>query len=232
MNATLGGGEIALRLALALLAGALVGLDRGEHAEPAGLRTMILVCLAACVAMVLANLVFADTTDTRNAVLRLDPMRLPLGVLSGIGFIGGGAILRRGELVLGVTTAATLWLVTMIGLCFGGGWYALGCAATALALATLWPLRALEKRLRLHRRGMLLLESVADGPDADRVLALLSARGFSLRSRQVAVEPQGERRSLQCSGRYRGAYPGWSEAVIAELTNLPGVLKVEWHDMD
>ena len=232
MSATLGWEGIALRLALAFAAGVLVGLDRGEHAQPAGLRTTILVSIAAAAAMVLADLVFIATPDTRNAVLRLDPMRLPLGVLSGIGFIGGGAILRRGELVLGVTTAATLWLVTVIGLCFGAGWFGLGVAVTAIALATLWPLRAVERRLQLGHRGSLLIETTADGPDPDTVLALLRERGFRLRSRQLTTEPHAQRLSMRCSGRYRGDYPGWSSRLLAELTELRGVLKAEWRDLD
>lgn len=232
MSATLDWGDIALRLASTLAAGILVGLDRGEHAQPAGLRTTVLVGIAAAAAMLLADLVFIYTPDTRNAVLRLDPMRLPLGVLSGIGFIGGGAILRRGELVLGVTTAATLWLVTVIGLCFGAGWFGLGIVSTAIAIATLWPLRAIERWLHLGHRGSLLIETMADGPDPDAVLALLRDRGFLLRARQLVIEPQAQRRSMQCSGRYRADYPGWSSRLLAELTDLRGVLKAEWHDLD
>ena len=113
--------EIALRLGLAVLAGAAVGLDRGEHGRPAGLRTNLLVCLAAAVAMLLANLLLPTSGKTSSSFAVLDLMRLPLGILTGMGFIGAGAILRRDGLVLGVTTAATLWLVTVIGLCFGAG---------------------------------------------------------------------------------------------------------------
>jgi putative Mg2+ transporter-C (MgtC) family protein len=99
------------------LAGFLVGLDRGEHGHPAGLRTTILVSVAATAAMIQANWLVVHTTDAHVSIVRADMIRLPLGILSGIGFIGAGAILRRGELVRGLTTAATLWLVTVTGLC-------------------------------------------------------------------------------------------------------------------
>jgi putative Mg2+ transporter-C (MgtC) family protein len=80
-----------------------------------------LVCLAAAIAMIQTNLLLAVKGRTADSFVMLDLMRLPLGILTGMGFIGGGAILRRESLVLGVTTAATLWFVTVIGLCFGVG---------------------------------------------------------------------------------------------------------------
>src|SRR6202789_4378957 len=134
MPLTLTWHDIALRLALSLAAGGLIGLDRGEHGRPAGLRTTLLVCLAAAVAMIQTNLLLFTIGKTADSFVTLDLMRLPLGILTGIGFIGGGAILRRDSLVLGVTTAATLWFVTVIGLCFGGGQIALGISASALGI--------------------------------------------------------------------------------------------------
>src|SRR5271170_6715244 len=125
--------DIALRLGLAVVAGTLVGLNRGEHGRPAGLRTTLLVCLAACIAMIQANILTGTAGRRPDSFVMMDTMRLPLGILSGIGFIGAGAILRKGNMVLGVTTAATLWFVTVMGLCFGGGQLALGLIALALA---------------------------------------------------------------------------------------------------
>src|ERR1700728_2417613 len=129
--------DIALRLALSVAAGGLIGLDRGEHGRPAGLRTTLLVCLAAALAMIQANLLLGTTGKASDSFVVLDLMRLPLGILTGMGFIGGGAILRRDGLVLGVTTAATLWFVTVIGLCFGGGQIFLGLAGLALGMVVL-----------------------------------------------------------------------------------------------
>ena len=118
--------DIALRLALTVVAGAVIGLNRGEHGLPAGLRTTLLVCLAACLSMIQANILMASGGKPGDSFVTIDLMRLPLGILSGMGFIGGGVILKRGNLVLGVTTAATLWFVTVLGLCFGGGQLAAG----------------------------------------------------------------------------------------------------------
>jgi putative Mg2+ transporter-C (MgtC) family protein len=101
MTPTLSWADVLFRLALGFTAGFLVGLDRGEHAHPAGPCTTILVSLAATVAMIEANWLLVHTVDTKISIVRLDMRRLPLGILSGIGFIGAGAILRRGELVRG-----------------------------------------------------------------------------------------------------------------------------------
>ncbi len=139
MPVTLTWQEIAIRLALSVIAGGLIGFDRGEHGHAAGLRTTLLVCLASAVAMIQANLLLATAGKTADSFVTFDVMRLPLGILTGMGFIGGGAILRRDGFVLGVTTAATLWFVTVVGLCFGGGQIKLGLAALgARADCALW----------------------------------------------------------------------------------------------
>ena len=145
--------EIALRLALTMLAAGVIGINRGVGGHEAGLRTTILVGLAASVAMIQANLLLPLAGKTSQSFAVMDLMRLPLGILTGVGFIGGGAILRRGDLVSGVTTAATLWLVTVIGLCLGGGQIALGVAATVLGFFTLWAMKTLEARTPRKRRA-------------------------------------------------------------------------------
>jgi len=98
--------------------------------------------------MIQANLLLATIGKTANWFVTLDLMRLPLGILTGMGFIGGGAILRRDSLVLGVTTAATLWFVTVIGLCFGGGQISLGIAAFVLGMLVLSGLRWFDYRVK------------------------------------------------------------------------------------
>src|SRR5689334_8411964 len=148
MPTTLDWVEIARRLAFTVAAGAVIGINRGERGRPAGLRTILLVAVAASVAMIEANLLLAARIRTGEALAQFDVMRLPLGVLSGIGFIGAGAILRRSHLLIGVTTAATLWFVTIMGLCFGAGQAGLGLPAFAIAAIVLWCLPWFERRMR------------------------------------------------------------------------------------
>src|SRR5215475_4281882 len=132
MPAHIGWHEIALRLVLTVIAGLLIGYNRTEHGKAAGLRTTLLVCLAASFAMIQVNLLLPTAGRAPDSFVTNDLMRLPLGILTGVGFIGAGAILRRRDVVTGVTTAATIWYVTVIGLCFGGGQILLGWLATAI----------------------------------------------------------------------------------------------------
>jgi putative Mg2+ transporter-C (MgtC) family protein len=155
MPLTLTWSDIALRLACTLIAGVLVGADRDERGKAAGIRTNVLVCLAASLSMILANGLLGTSGKSSSSFAQLDMMRLPLGILSGMGFIGAGAILRKGEMVIGLTTAATLWTVTMLGLCFGAGKTLLGMVGLVLTLFTLWGLKVVERHLSQEHRGTL-----------------------------------------------------------------------------
>lgn len=153
--------DIAVRLLLTLVAAALVGLDREAGGHNAGLRTTILVGLAAAVAMIQANLLLTVDGKTAETFSVMDVMRLPLGILTGVGFIGGGAILRRGNLVEGVTTAGTLWIMTVIGLCFGAGELALGSIATALTLITLVVLKRIDALVPRQHEAHVVLGAIS-----------------------------------------------------------------------
>jgi putative Mg2+ transporter-C (MgtC) family protein len=182
--------DIGLRLLLTVLAGALVGLNRGVRGHAAGLRTTMLVALAASVAMIQANLLLPVSGKNPGSFGVMDLMRMPLGILTGVGFIGAGTILRRGDMITGVTTAATLWIVTVIGLCFGGGQLALGCCATGLTVLTLWALVALDVRIPRDHRGLLCLKvdlGSFSPPRLARMIAPLGCKA-SLRKQSVCEE--------------------------------------------
>ena len=134
--------DIASRILLTMLACGALGFDRGEHGHPAGVRTVMLVGLAATRAMIAANLLLSTSGKTESSFGAMDVMRLPLGILTGIGFIGAGAILKRGTTVEGLTTAATLWVATVLGIVFGTGFLALGTAGTLAGLFILTMMRS------------------------------------------------------------------------------------------
>jgi len=133
----------------------------------------MLVGLAASVAMIQTNILLPIDGKTPSSFAVMDLMRLPLGILTGVGFIGGGAILRYGANIRGVTTAATLWVVTVIGLCMGGGQLILGCAATVLVMTTLWLLKAVDLRLSRVHRARVTVETVLGGTTAGDVPPVL-----------------------------------------------------------
>ncbi len=177
--------DIAIRLAVALAAGALLGLNRGESGKAAGLRTTMLVCLAACLAMLQMNVLLPQAGKPEGAFAVLDLMRLPLGILSGVGFIGAGAILRKDGLITGLTTAATLWFVTVIGLCAGGGQIALALLGILLGMVVLGLLGKIEHRLPRNLRASLTLRydpaSDARGrwlDELERLQCRVSSRGL------------------------------------------------------
>jgi putative Mg2+ transporter-C (MgtC) family protein len=178
--------DIAVRLALTMLAAGVIGFDREARGHAAGFRTTILVGLAASVGMIQANLLLPLTGKTPQSFAVMDLMRLPLGILTGVGFIGGGAILRRGDLLTGVTTAATLWLVTVIGLCFGGGQLILGIAATILAVLTLWTLKRFDGTISRRHRARLVIAGPDDWRPVESVLGTL--------------------KQLNCSGRFQAQH--------------------------
>jgi len=219
--------EIALRLACTVLAGGLIGLDRGGHGRAAGLRTMLLVCVAASVSMIQANLLL-QSSGVPGQFLRMDVMRLPLGILSGMGFIGAGAILHRRNLVEGVTTAATLWFVTVMGLCFGGGQIALGFAVLGIGLAILWILKRLERQYPCEHRARLVLASSPGSPSEAELRGLLEAAGHRVARWEVAYEKDASQR-ICCEIRWNAlpeeiAPPPYVRALAAR----PDVAAASW----
>ncbi|MCX5702109.1 MAG: MgtC/SapB family protein [Candidatus Omnitrophica bacterium] len=132
--------QIMIRLSTSVILSGLIGLERQIHRRTAGLRTHILVSLGSCLIMLTSLYVF----DIYKNVAALDPSRIAAGVITGIGFLGAGAIIREREEVKGLTTAASLWVVAGIGLATGCGFFSAAIFTTILALFILFFLRYLE----------------------------------------------------------------------------------------
>jgi putative Mg2+ transporter-C (MgtC) family protein len=224
----LGWDDIAPRLALTVVAGIVLGFDRSERGKAAGMRTTLLVCLAASVAMIQVNLLLPLAGHAEDSFLRLDLMRLPLGILTGVGFIGGGAILRRDDIVVGVTTDATLWLATVVGLCFGGGQLGLGAVATALGAFALWGLKPVEGLLRQERNATLALELETGGPSEEEIRRRIDEAGLTIASASLSLAA-GACRTLRFTLRYPTAAGDTRVPhVVAALARETGVAKVDW----
>ncbi len=229
MPVTLTWQEIAIRLALSVIAGGLIGFDRGEHGHAAGIRTTLLVCLASAVAMIQANLLLATAGKTADSFVTFDVMRLPLGILTGMGFIGGGAILRRDGFVLGVTTAATLWFVTVVGLCFGGGQIKLGLAALGLGLIVLSGLRWFDFRMKQEQHGILHLVTASEEPRQETIRAIVQKAGYKISVASAAYFNQTKQRELDFRLLWRGS-PQNAEVppFLKELLSDPHVVTAQW----
>lgn len=140
--------ELLLRLVLACVFGGIIGYERQSRRKSAGLRTNVLVCLGACLIMVLSQEIYQHVEGKTNA----DPARLAAQVVSGIGFLGAGAIMKEGLTVTGLTTAACLWVVAGVGLAVGGGFYSGAFITTALVFVTLGVLSRLDNLVDHEKR--------------------------------------------------------------------------------
>ncbi|MDP1853845.1 MAG: MgtC/SapB family protein [Candidatus Omnitrophota bacterium] len=132
--------DVLLRLLTSVVLGGLIGLEREIQRRVAGLRTHILVCLGSTLIMLTSIYIF----DIYKAIGNLDPGRIAAGVVTGIGFIGAGAIIKDNEGIKGLTTAASIWIVSAIGLCIGCGFLYAGYVTTILVLMVLLILRRVE----------------------------------------------------------------------------------------
>lgn len=151
--------ELFLRLTLACVLGGIIGYERQSRRKSAGLRTNALVCLGSCLIMVLSEALYFHVEGRTNA----DPARLAAQVVSGIGFLGAGAIMKEGLTVTGLTTAASLWVVSGVGLAVGAGYYSGALFTTALIFATLGTLSRIDEWV-MHEKNLLIRINTKDKP--------------------------------------------------------------------
>jgi putative Mg2+ transporter-C (MgtC) family protein len=221
---------IALRLLLTLAAGGLLGIERSKTGHPAGLRTTLLVTLAASVAMIQMNLLIPTNGKPSNSYAVMDLMRLPLGILTGVGFIGAGAIVRKNELVLGLTTAANLWFATVVGLCMGGGQLILGSVSSLIGFGVLSGFRHLERNIERYQLAELKITIQGDRVSPQKIRDKLRAADFRVKSFSVSSCKTECRREFRCELRWPSRPQNEAlPPLIAELENLPDVIAVEWN---
>lgn len=219
---------IAFRLLLTIIAGTILGAERSKNGHPAGLRTTLLVTLAASVSMIQMNLLIQTNGKPHDSYAVMDLMRLPLGILTGVGFIGAGAIVRKGEMVLGITTAATMWFATIVGLCLGGGQLGLGCSATIIGLLVLWALRFGEQRLETLRQGVLTVISDEDDLSMQLLSQLLREERIHIKSASVRYQAKERRNAFQFEIRWHRRDSREMPDIVERLRKLPEVISCEW----
>jgi putative Mg2+ transporter-C (MgtC) family protein len=214
--------DLALRLLLAAGLGSLIGAERERLAWTAGLRTHMLVCVGSSLIMIVSAFGFADIVGSYHVIL--DPSRVAAQVVSGIGFLGAGSILLRGDVVKGLTTAASLWTVAAIGLAVGGGLYLAATLATVIILVILAGIKPLEEWLqrRSHTHEMVIRAE----PGALSLDAVSEALGRQARriSRYIATVGEDGRQEIRLT--LVRVPPLQAAEMTARLAALPGVLEV------
>lgn len=223
---TLNWDESLLRLSLAAILGGLIGVERELREREAGLRTHLLVALGSALFTIVGAYGFHAFLESGQSVVRADPTRIAAQIVTGIGFLGAGAIIRQGLSVRGLTTAATLWVVAAVGLAAGAGYYSAAAITTAVVLVALWPLRIIAYRMLRRFRpedGRLLVELPAGQPLGE-VIDEIEHAGIRIDS--IDVSQEGDRRRLELGLTLpRGVA---APRLVAQIADVASVADVRW----
>ncbi len=212
--------DILLRIALSMVLGGVIGFERERDNQPAGLRTHMILVIGACLAMILSINI--------GVVSQTDPGRIAAQVISGIGFLGAGAILRFGFNVKGLTTATTLWTMAIVGLVIGAGYYWIAIITTIIMLIVLAALNVIEKN---YVRVNVIRNIVIDLQDRKSVLRDLRETIYKLTDKVMAFSVQknikSKRLRLELTARFKNSEK--LERLIEEISKIEGVraLKIE-----
>ena len=221
----IGSGEIAVRLLVAAALTGAIGLERELRERTAGLRTHMLVGVGAALFTLVSAYAWGDFVFDRSRGTAFDPTRIAAQIVSGIGFLGAGAIIRQGLSVRGLTTAAGLWVVAAIGTAAGAGYYTAALITTAIVLVGLGPFRWLERSLNRLRRARRILEiDLVPQRDAGRVLGTLEGR--RIRIARVEFEDEDDRRELRVE--LEDGDEQATRTLVEELSGLDEVAAVRW----
>jgi putative Mg2+ transporter-C (MgtC) family protein len=213
--------ELLLRLVTGTVLGGVIGYERDVHGRPAGLRTHVIVALASSTFMVISTQFVHFQTYAKGDLVAVDPSRIAASAVSGIGFLGAGAILRTGISVQGLTTAAGLWLVAAIGLCSGAAMYAESVVVTAVGLAALTVLRRFEDKEDNVRRRRISLVLGAAAPPAATILSKLEQLGVVVSQAEYEKAIDEGRVSITLDAQIPASLDG--ERLIATLETQPGL---------
>jgi putative Mg2+ transporter-C (MgtC) family protein len=210
-----------VRILVGTALGGIIGYERDIHGRPAGLRTHALVALASSTFMVVSTHMAFFQHYQEGQFVEIDASRIAASVVSGIGFLAGGAILRTGFSVQGLTTAAGLWLVAAIGLCAGAGMYVESAAVTVIGVVALTVLRRFEDKDRIRRRLVLTLTAEALATDA--LVAKLAEN--DLDPTVEGWKKESESRQLTLTLRLPRA--GGEARLILTLEGEPGIARMQ-----
>ena len=219
---SLGWDDNLARLSLAAVLGGAIGFERELRDREAGLRTHLLVCLGSALFTIVSAYGFRDFLTSGDQVIRADPTRIAAQIVTGIGFLGAGAIIRQGLSVRGLTTAATLWVAAAIGIAAGAGYYSGAVLGTVVTLIALWPLRVAAyqvfERLRPEERSLVV--ELRQGTRMSELLDVLERE--HARVEHLQLEEETDRRVVTLT------LDTPSEKLLGELSDRDFVQGVEW----
>ncbi|HYK94852.1 MAG TPA: MgtC/SapB family protein [Candidatus Dormibacteraeota bacterium] len=210
--------DLSVRLLVAAGLGLAIGFEREIHGHPAGLRTHMLVALGSALFTVLSIDGFLDKATGAGPV---DPTRIAAQIVSGIGFLGAGAILKDGIVIRGLTTAASLWATSAVGMATGAGEYVIGAVAAAVILVSLWPINAIADRLHgtsiPESQLRLAMKRVDSLGQVSEVLVLHKLEIGQIATQRLAQD------SYQADVTVRGRNASTIAAAIDDISHIDGV---------
>jgi putative Mg2+ transporter-C (MgtC) family protein len=218
----LGWGQNLIRLGVAAGLGGLIGLEREMRDREAGFRTHLLVCVGSALFTIISAYGFREFLTSGDQVVRADPTRIAAQIVTGIGFLGAGAIIRQGLSVRGLTTAATLWVAAAIGMAAGAGYYAGAVLGTVITLVALWPLRILAfpiiEAVRPEEHRMVV--ELAAGTSVSELLSALESEDARVESIELEDEPDRRVVTLVLDKSTQG--------LVSFVSDLDFVKAVQW----
>lgn len=223
--------EILLRLGMAFLTGFILGFERESHGRPAGLRTTVLVCLAACIAAILSDTFYGGSFEgvRHSQNWHPDPARLAAGILTGIGFLGAGVIVRQGNLVRGVTTASQIWFVTILGLCYGSGQLFLGFLGLVLSFLTVLMLGFVESWIQRDWYATLSVTVNEQGMSASDLFKIVEAEHIRVKNLEMSYDAATKTKTIFTSLRFKKNQALiLPSKIVSQLSSQSDVVRVEW----
>jgi putative Mg2+ transporter-C (MgtC) family protein len=222
--------DVLIRVGFAMVAGLILGLERESHGRAAGLKTTILACVASCLAMILSEDFYRESFNQAAGMMRPDRARLAAGILTGIGFLGAGAIIRQGTLVRGVTTAAVLWFITILGLAFGSGHIVIGVLGTCIAIIALFALPHVEQHVKKDLYATVTVVLGLNGTSDEDLRKRMEDLGVRVQRIFYDYDVAASTRTvhLDLKMRRNDAFT-MSRQVADSLVACPGVTRFKWN---
>ncbi|MBS4537875.1 MgtC/SapB family protein [Clostridium sp. D2Q-11] len=223
----IGYGEVALRLVLSAILGAFIGMEREVNNRPAGLRTHVLVTLGSALIMLISMYGFEGMGESGTGG---EPARLAAQVVSGIGFLGAGTIMRTDTSIKGLTTAASLWVCGGIGLAIGNGYYIGGLITSAIVLFTLMSLGHVEQKLLKRKYKVLYINCIERAGLVGEIGVLLGQHSITIKDiRIISDDEEDESENISMKMKFMIKVPGTvlSSKLLNQLRNIHGVVSAE-----
>ncbi|MCM8825145.1 MAG: MgtC/SapB family protein [Candidatus Omnitrophica bacterium] len=219
--------EWLLKILLTGILSGIIGWERERHARAAGFRTMILVGMGCCLSMIVSLRIYQLFKGIDSPYLRVDPARIAYGVLTGIGFIGAGTIIRDKGRVRGITTASCLWVVSSMGLAIGCGYYSLGIATTIMVMITLLFLKRIESKIPHDTYTRIRIKFYGSASAlSDKIFQVLNDSGHNVLEFSILENKKEDFSVLEIISRSRGKKDGIS--VLDALKSFEQIIEIEY----